>query len=132
MIYFMRKYKENSVKNSGYLFFIIFFAIFAYQLFYEKNLNYILIFISFFFLVSAIFYFQILIIFYEVWIKFGLFLGKFISPIVMAIIFFLIITPIGIIIKVFKKDVLNLKFNKNLLSYWITKEENKTNMDKQF
>ena len=132
MIYFMRKYKENSVKNFGYLFFIIFFAIFAYQLFYEKNLNYILIFISFFFLVSAIFYFQILIIFYEVWIKFGLFLGKFISPIVMAIIFFLIITPIGIIIKVFKKDVLNLKFNKNLLSYWITKEENKTNMDKQF
>jgi len=128
----MKKNNEKSVRNLGYIFFIIFLTIGAYPLFIGKNLNYIPILISSVFLISTIFNFKILDIFYNLWIKFGLFLGKFISPIVMAIIFFLIITPIGILLRIFKKDVLNLRLNKNIKSYWIISKQNKNSMDKQF
>ena len=62
---------------------------------------------------------------------FGIFLGNFISPIVMAIIFFFVVTPIGILMKVLKKDLINLKKN-NDKSYWIIKEDIKSKMTNQF
>ena len=62
---------------------------------------------------------------------FGLFLGKIISPMVMGIIFFFVVTPIGIIMKILKKDLLNLKFNQKK-SYWIDKNEPKSKMKDQF
>ena len=65
------------------------------------------------------------------WFKFGLLLGKIVSPFVMGIIFFVVVTPISILLKIFGKDVLNLKFNNNK-SYWIEKNGPKSNMKKQF
>ena len=65
------------------------------------------------------------------WFKFGILLGKIVSPVVMGIIFFLVVTPISIILKIFGKDVLNLKFNNNK-TYWIVKDGPKSNMKKQF
>ena len=66
-----------------------------------------------------------------IWFKFGIFLGKIISPIVMGIIFFGVITPISLIMKILKKDVLNLKYN-NSETYWIKKEEPISKMKNQF
>ena len=63
--------------------------------------------------------------------KFGMFLGVFISPIIMGIIFFLVVTPIGLIMRVFGKDLLNLKKDK-IQSYWLTKEKIKSSMKNQF
>ena len=63
--------------------------------------------------------------------KFGLLLGKIISPIVMGVIFFLVVTPIGILMKIIKMDILNLKYNKNK-SYWIEKTGPKSKMKNQF
>ena len=65
------------------------------------------------------------------WFKFGIFLGKIISPIVMGLIFFLVVTPIGILMRILKKDLLNLKMNNNK-SYWIEKSEPKSKMKNQF
>ena len=65
------------------------------------------------------------------WFKFGILLGKIVSPIVMGVIFFLVVTPISIILKIFGKDILNLKFNNNK-TYWIEKDGPKSNMKKQF
>ena len=65
------------------------------------------------------------------WFKFGILLGKIVSPVVMGIIFFLVVTPISILLKIFSKDVLNLKFNNNK-TYWIVKDGPKSNMKKQF
>ena len=65
------------------------------------------------------------------WFKFGILIGKIVSPVVMSIIFFLVVTPISILLKIFGKDVLNLKFNNNK-SYWIEKNGPKSNMKKQF
>ena len=65
------------------------------------------------------------------WIKFGEILGKVIAPIVMALVFFIILTPTSIIVRIFGKDLLKLKFSKDS-SYWIKREKNITSMDKQF
>ena len=65
------------------------------------------------------------------WFKFGLFLGKIVSPIVMGIIFFIVVTPIGFLMRILKKDLLNLKFN-NKDTYWIKKDEHKSKMKNQF
>ena len=67
----------------------------------------------------------------KIWFKFGLFLGKIISPIVMGLIFFIVVTPIGILMRILKKDLLNLKMNNNK-SYWIEKSEPKSKMKNQF
>ena len=67
----------------------------------------------------------------KIWFKFGLFLGKIISPLIMGVIFFLVVTPIGLIMRVFKKDLLNLKFNNNS-SYWIENKVPKSKMKNQF
>ena len=67
----------------------------------------------------------------KIWFKFGLLLGKFISPLVMGLIFFLVVTPIALLMKLLKKDVLNLKFNKDN-TYWIVKSGPKSKMKNQF
>ena len=74
---------------------------------------------------------KILTPFNILWMKFGLFLGGIISPIVMGFIFFIVITPIGLIMKFFKKDLLNLKYDKKK-SYWIEKDKIKSSMKDQF
>jgi hypothetical protein len=67
----------------------------------------------------------------KLWFRFGIFLGRIISPIIMGIIFFLVVTPTGLIMRVFGKDLLNLKYNKNK-SYWIEKNGQKSKMKNQF
>ena len=67
----------------------------------------------------------------KIWFKFGILLGKFVSPIVLGIIFFFVVTPIGILMKILGKDLLNLK-NNNENSYWIKRSEIKSNMKDQF
>tara|TARA_B100001121_G_scaffold275645_1_gene264281 strand:+ start:430 stop:624 length:195 start_codon:yes stop_codon:yes gene_type:complete len=63
--------------------------------------------------------------------KFGILLGNVVSPIIMVIVFFLVITPISLLMRIFKKDLLNLKFNKNY-SYWIEKKGPLSKMKDQF
>ena len=74
---------------------------------------------------------QILTPLNQIWFKLGIFLGKIVSPIVMGIIFFLVVTPTGLIMRILRKDILNLKYNQNK-SYWIEKEGPKSKMKNQF
>ena len=67
----------------------------------------------------------------RLWFKFGIFLGKIVSPIILGTIFFLIVTPTGLLLRLFGKDVINLKYNNNN-SYWIEKTGPKSNMKDQF
>ena len=67
----------------------------------------------------------------KIWFKFGLILGKIVSPIIMGVIFFLVVTPTALIMRLVGKDLLNLKFNKHK-SYWIEKTGPKSNMKNQF
>ena len=71
----------------------------------------------------------------KLWMKFGLILGKFMNPIIMGILFFLVLVPTGLIIKILRKDILNKNINKKKNSYWIIKnnvKSEKTDLKNQF
>tara|TARA_Y100000816_G_C25728263_1_gene383648 strand:+ start:62 stop:331 length:270 start_codon:yes stop_codon:yes gene_type:complete len=87
--------------------------------------------ISLLFLILGIINSKILTPFKKGWIKLGEILGKVIAPIVMGFIYFIVITPIGILLQLFGKDLLNIKFNKNK-SYWIKREKDINTMKRQF
>ena len=87
--------------------------------------------ICFVFLILGVLNSKILSPLNKIWFKFGIFLGNFIAPIVMGIIFFLIVTPTGILVKLFKKDLLNLKKNDGK-TYWVEKKEQNSSLRNQF
>ena len=126
-----KKIKVSSNKSFGIVFSIFFLLISVYLLLNNDPIYYWSLFVSFIFLVLGLMNSKILSPLNLLWFKFGLLLGKIVSPVVMGIIFFLVVTPISIILKIFGKDVLNLKFNNNK-TYWIVKDGPKSNMKKQF
>tara|TARA_Y100000590_G_C15518356_1_gene938318 strand:- start:536 stop:859 length:324 start_codon:yes stop_codon:yes gene_type:complete len=87
--------------------------------------------ISIIFLVLGIFNSKILYPLNKVWFKFGIILGNIISPFVMGIIFFFVVTPTSIIMKLLGKDLINLKKN-NKKTYWIQKNNKKSKMKNQY
>ena len=127
----MDNIKISSNKSFGFVFFIVFILISLYPLTKGESLTIWSLIISFIFLILGLINSKILTPLNKLWMSFGILLGKIISPIVMMIIFFLVVTPIGLIMRIFKKDLLNLKFHNNK-SYWIKKTGPKSNMKDQF
>ena len=123
--------KIGSNRSFGIVFFIVFLLIAIYPLSNNEEIRLWSLFLSFLFLVLGIFNSKILSPLNKIWFKFGIFLGKIISPIVMGIIFFIVVTPIGLLMRLLKKDLLNLKFT-NEYSYWIEKNGPKSIMKNQF
>ena len=123
--------KISSNRSFGIVFFIVFLLIALYPLLKGNDLRIWSLIISFIFLALGLINSKILSPLNRLWFKFGLVLGKFISPLIMGIIFFLVVTPIGIIMRLLKKDLLNLKYNKKE-TYWIIKSGPKSKMKNQF
>ena len=123
--------KISSNRSFGIVFFVVFLLITIYPLTHGGDIRIWSAIISVVFLVLGLLNSSILNPLNKIWFKFGIFLGKIISPLIMGIIFFLVVTPIGIIMRIFGKDVLNLKYNKNQ-SYWIEKNGPKSKMKNQF
>ena len=123
--------KIGSNKSFGVVFFLVFLLISLYPLINDGNLRIWSFVISIIFLILGILNSKILNPLNKIWFKFGLLLGKIISPIVMGIIFFIVVTPTGLILRLFQKDVLNLKYNNNN-TYWIEKSGPKSKMKNQF
>ena len=123
--------KIGSNRSFGIVFFIVFLLIAFYPLINQGEIRIWSVFISLLFLILGMINSKILTPLNKVWFKFGIFLGKIISPIVMGLIFFLVVTPIAVLMRMLKKDLLNLKFNKNN-SYWIEKTDPKSSMKNQF
>ena len=127
----MNDVKIGSNKSFGIVFFVVFLLIGLYPLINADGIRVWSIIISLVFLILGLTNSKILNPLNKLWFKFGILLGKIISPLVMGIIFFLVVTPIGILMKLLKKDLLNLKFNKKE-TYWIEKNEPKSKMKNQF
>ena len=121
----------SSNKSFGIVFFIVFLILAVYPLKNNGNIIIPLIIISFVFLLLGLTNSKLLTPLNKIWFKFGIFLGKIVSPLVMSIIFFLLVTPIGILMRLFKKDLLNLKYNSKK-TYWIEKNEIKSKFKNQF
>jgi len=123
--------KISSNRSFGIVFFIVFLLIAFYPLIYSEEIRIWSLIVSLIFLILGLINSRILTPLNKLWFKFGILLGKIISPIIMGIIFFLVVTPIGLIMRFLGKDVLNLKFNANK-SYWIEKTGPKSRMKNQF
>ena len=125
------KIKLPSNKSFGAVFFIVFLLIALYPLINHGDIRIWSLVVSLIFLILGLLNSKILNPLNRVWFKFGILLGKIVSPLVMGIIFFFVVTPIGFIMRLLKKDLLNLKF-KDHKSYWIEKNEPKSKMKNQF
>ena len=123
--------KISSNRSFGLVFFVLFLVIGLWPLINNNEIKIWSIAISVVFLVLGLLNSKLLLPLNKLWFKFGLLLGKIISPLVMGIIFFLVVTPIGLLMRMLKKDLLNLQFN-NEKSYWIEKNEPKSKMKNQF
>jgi hypothetical protein len=122
------KRKDNI--TFGILFFILFLIIGLYPLKSEGLIRIWSVVLSLVFLIITIIRPNLFTFINKLWIQFGILLGKIISPIVMGLVFFFVLTPIGILVRIFKKDVMGLKRGAN--TYWINREDKVQSMKKQF
>jgi polyferredoxin len=125
-----KKIKISSNKSFGIVFFIFFLAVALYPMINGDELRTWSILLSLIFLILGIVNSSILTPLNLIWFKFGLLLGRIVSPVIMALVFFCVVTPTGLIMKFFKKDLLNLK-KKDQKSYWI-KRNSKSQMKNQY
>ena len=123
--------KIGSNKSFGIVFFVVFLLIAIYPLINNGELRIWSSIIAIIFLILGLINSKVLTPLNKLWFKFGLLLGKIVSPLIMGIIFFLVVTPTGLIMRIIGKDLLNLKFN-NKKSYWIEKTGPKSKMKNQF
>ena len=121
----------SSNRSFGLVFFIVFLLIGLWPLISGDSMRTWSLIIAIFFLTLGLLNSRFLTPLNKIWIKFGEFLGKVISPIVMGVIFFLVVTPIGLFMRLIQRDLLRTKFTKNN-SYWIKREKNIGPMKRQF
>ena len=126
---FIKINKKNNI-TFGILFFIFFLIIGLYPLISNEPIRIWSIVLSSVFLIITTINPNLFAFLNKLWIKFGILLGKIISPIIMGLVFFFVVTPTGIFVKILKKDVMGLK--RDASSYWITREDKVQSMNKQF
>ncbi len=123
--------KKSSSKSFGYLFFGLFLILSLWPVLNDNSINFLFLSISAVFLILTILKAKILDFLNNYWIKLGELLGKVIAPIIMFLVFFVIVTPLSLLTKLLKKDLLNMRFNDSK-TYWTNKVKKIDSMDKQF
>jgi hypothetical protein len=126
------KIKMGSNRSFGVVFFVVFLLIAIFPLMNANSIKVIPLAISLIFLLLGLINSKLLTPLNKIWFKFGMALGVIVAPIVMALIFFLVVTPIGIFMRLIGKDLLNKKYDKNISSYWIKRDGQMTTMKRQF
>jgi hypothetical protein len=129
----MNSYKDIKRKDNitfGALFFVFFLVIGLYPLKTFGNVRIWALVLSLLFLIITIIRPNLFTFLNRLWIQFGILLGKMISPLVMGLVFFFVVTPIGILIRILKKDVMGLK--RGASTYWINREDKVQSLRKQF
>tara|TARA_B100000029_G_C16948026_1_gene731450 strand:+ start:150 stop:533 length:384 start_codon:yes stop_codon:yes gene_type:complete len=123
--------KIGSNRSFGFVFSLVFLLIAIYPILNNEDIRVWSLIICLIFFILGILNSKILFPLNKIWFKFGIILGKVVSPIVMSAVFFIVVTPIGLLMKLLGKDLLNLKYN-NDKSYWIEKKGPKSKMKNQF
>ena len=124
--------KKSSEKSFGILFGLVFIIVSVWPLFYSNSLRIWSLILAIIFFLLAFLKPSLLKPFNNAWIKLGELLGRIIAPIMMAIVYFLILTPISLLVRLFGKDLIGLKFSNDIKSYWIKRKKHLGSMDKQF
>jgi len=118
-------------RNFGIVFSVVFLLIALWPLLKQNDVRIWSLIISIIFLILGLLNSNILLPLNKLWFKFGILLGNIVAPIVMGIVYFLVVTPTGLIMRMFRKDLLNLKKN-NKNTYWIDKDNSNSNLKNQF
>ncbi len=126
----MKKNTQN--RSFGILFFLVFLAISLWPLTKKGELNIYFLSAALVFLILGLLNSNLLSPLNKGWIKFGEILGKVIAPIVMAFVYFIILTPISLLVRICGKDLIGMKFNNANNTYWIKRKKDLGTMDKQF
>ena len=130
----MKEYqvKVSSNRSFGFVFFVVFFVISLWPLKSQGDLRLWAFILSLVFLVLGVLNSKFLTPLNKLWFKFGILLGSIVSPIVMGAVFFIVVTPTGLIMRFLGKDLLRINKNKTVSTYWIDREKQKNTMKKQF
>ena len=124
--------ENNQNRSFGLLFFVVFLALALWPLTKKGEINLFLVIIALIFLVLGLLNSKILSPLNNAWIKLGEILGRIVAPIVMAIVYFIVLTPISLIVRLFGKDLIGMKFSNDIKSYWVKRKKHLGPMDKQF
>ena len=126
------KIKISSNRSFGLLFFVVFLIVSLWPLTHEGSIRIWSVIVSAVFLILGLINSRLLTPFNVLWFKLGMILGAIISPIVMGIVFFLVVTPTGFILRIMGKDLLNKKYDKEKETYWIKRNASIGTMKRQF
>ena len=124
--------KISSNRSFGFLFFVVFFVISLWPLISQGDLRLWAFILSLVFLLLGVLNSKLLTPFNKLWFKFGILLGSIVSPIVMGAVFFIVVTPVGLIMRFLGKDLLRINKNKTISTYWINRDKQIKTMKKQF
>ena len=124
--------KISSNRNFGLVFFIVFLIVSIWPLTYDEPVRIWTAIMSSVFLILGLMNSKLLTPLNKLWFKFGMILGAIVSPVVMGVVFFLVVTPIGLIMKIMGKDLLNKKYDKKKRTYWIKRDTLIGTMKRQF
>ena len=124
--------KISSNRNFGLVFFFIFLVVSIWPLTHSESPRIWSAIISLAFLILVLTRSKLLTPLNRLWAKFGIILGSIIAPIVMGVVFFLVVTPIGLVMKIIGKDLLSLKYDKKKETYWVKRDKPTSTMKQQF
>ena len=126
------KIEMSSSRSFGIVFFIVFIIISLWPLTYDSQIRVWSMFIAIVFLILGLINSKLLTPLNRIWFKFGILLGALVAPIVMGIVFFLVVTPIGLFMRIMGNDLLNRKKDKKKETYWIKRDKPIGTMKRQF
>jgi hypothetical protein len=122
----------STEKNFGLIFSLLFFIIGIYFFKINFYISIVLIIVSSFFLVAAIYFNKVLIVPNLIWYKIGVLLSKITTPVIMAVLYFLVVTPTALLYFFLQKKQYITKIDKKKTSYWIERNEPLESMNEQY
>ena len=123
---------RGSEKSFGIVFSIVFLIIALYPLLNSQDIRIWAIIISAIFILLGLIRPKTLLLPNKLWFRLGLLLGAIISPIIMVLVYFITVLPTGLIMHLLGRDLLKLKLDKKINSYWIIRDEPLGSMKNQF
>ena len=126
------KIKISSNRSFGLVFFLVFLIVALWPLKYEEDVRLWSLSLSIIFFILGILNSKLLTPLNKLWFKFGIFLGSIISPVVMGLVYFLVVAPVGIFMRILGKDLLKKNKIKSASTYWIKRSKQQSTMKKQF
>ena len=126
------KIKMSSVRSFGLTFCVVFLILSFWPKMNGGEINFLFLVLSLIFLILGLMKSKLLNPLNVLWFKFGMKLGSIVAPLVMAIVFFAVVTPVGLIMRILGKDLLNKKYNKEKTTYWSKRLQSFGTMKRQF